>query len=107
MIIKINVIILTSKLKYYIEIKARYVLKYRYNVHGNIFNLELLLQNATGENMLRRFSLYGFSKNQQYYDYFLILAFKQMGLSYFLIGILIAFREIMINIYDKQSSFAR
>jgi len=50
--------------------------------------------------MLRRFSLYGFLKNQQYYDYFLLLAFIQMGLSYFIIGVLIAFREIMINIME-------
>jgi len=50
--------------------------------------------------VLRRFSLYGFLKNQQYYDYFLLLAFRQMGLSYFLIGLLIAFREIMINIME-------
>lgn len=50
--------------------------------------------------MLRRFSLYGFLKNQQYYDYFLLLAFRQMGLSFFLIGGLIAFREIMINIME-------
>jgi len=50
--------------------------------------------------MLIRFSLYGFLKNQQYYDYFLILAFIQMGLSYFMIGLLIAFREIMINIME-------
>ncbi|MFC1534746.1 MFS transporter [Thermodesulfobacteriota bacterium] len=53
--------------------------------------------------MLRRFSLYGFLKNQQYYDYFLLLAFRQMGLSYFLIGLLIAFREIMINIMEIPS----
>ena len=50
--------------------------------------------------MLRRFSLYGFLKNQQYYDYFILLAFRQMGLSYFIIGVLIAFREIMINIME-------
>jgi hypothetical protein len=50
--------------------------------------------------MIGRFSLYGFLKNQQYYDYFLILAFRQMGLSYFAIGILVAFREIMINLME-------
>jgi len=50
--------------------------------------------------MLRRFSLYGFLKNQQYYDYFLLLAFRQMGLSYFVIGLLIAFRELMINLLE-------
>ena len=50
--------------------------------------------------MLTRFSLYGFLKNQQYYEYFLLLAFRQMGLSYFVIGLLIAFREIMINLME-------
>ena len=50
--------------------------------------------------MLKRFSLYGFLKNQQYYDYFLILAFRQMGLSYFMIGTLIAFREVMVALME-------
>ena len=50
--------------------------------------------------MLTRFSLYGFLKNQQYYEYFLLLAFRQMGLSYFVIGLLIAFREVMINLME-------
>lgn len=50
--------------------------------------------------MLRRFSLYGFLKNQQYYDPFIVLAFLQMGLSYTLIGVLIAFREVMINVME-------
>lgn len=53
--------------------------------------------------MLTRFSLYGFLKNQQYYDYFLLLAFRQMGLSYFAIGVLVAFREVMINIMEIPS----
>ena len=30
--------------------------------------------------MIGRFSLYGFLKNQQYYEYFLILAFRQMDI---------------------------
>ena len=53
--------------------------------------------------MLFRFSLYGFLKNQQYYDPFLILIFLEKGLSYFLIGILVAFREICINIMEIPS----
>jgi MFS family permease len=60
-------------------------------------------ENADENSMLKRFSLYGFLKNQQYYDYFLLLAFRQMGLSYFMIGVLIAFREIMINIMEVPS----
>ncbi len=53
--------------------------------------------------MLKRFSLYGFLKNQQYYDPFIVLAFREMKLSFFMIGILIAFREIMINIMEIPS----
>ena len=53
--------------------------------------------------MLKKFSLYGFLKNQQYYEYFLLLAFRQMGLSYFVIGLLISFREIMINLMEVPS----
>lgn len=53
-----------------------------------------------GEKMLKRFSLYGFLKNQQYYDPFLWLAFLQMGLNYTMIGLLIAFREVAVNIME-------
>jgi len=50
--------------------------------------------------MLFRFCLYGFLKNQQYYDPFLILAFRQKDLSFAMIGILIGFREICINLME-------
>jgi len=50
--------------------------------------------------MLFRFSLYGFLKNQQYYDPFLILVFLEKGLSFTQIGLLIGFREICINIME-------
>ena len=53
--------------------------------------------------MLGRFSLYGFLKNQQYYDPFLILAFRQMELSFFMIGILVAFREVIANLMEIPS----
>jgi MFS family permease len=53
--------------------------------------------------MLFRFSLYGFLKNQQYYDPFLILVFLEKGLSFFMIGILIGFREICINLFEIPS----
>jgi hypothetical protein len=38
------------------------------------------------KNMLTRFSLYGFLKNQKYYEPFIILAFRDKGLSFFVIG---------------------
>ena len=53
--------------------------------------------------MLFRFSLYGFLKNQRYYDPFLILAFLEKGLSFFQIGILIGFREVCTNIFEIPS----
>ncbi len=50
--------------------------------------------------MLFRFCLYGFLKNQQYYDPFLILVFLQKGLSFGMIGVLIGFRAICINLTE-------
>ena len=50
--------------------------------------------------MLFRFSLYGFLKNQQYYEPFLVLAFLDKGLSFTMIGALIGFREICINLLE-------
>jgi MFS family permease len=50
--------------------------------------------------VIGRFSLYGFLKNQRYYEPFIILAFLEMGLNFTLIGMIIAFREIMINIME-------
>jgi MFS family permease len=56
--------------------------------------------------VLRRFSLYGFLKNQQYYEPFLILAFRAKGLSFFVIGLLVAFREAMVNLMEIPSGAA-
>ncbi|MBV6458430.1 MAG: hypothetical protein HONBIEJF_01557 [Fimbriimonadaceae bacterium] len=48
--------------------------------------------------MLFRFSLYGFLKNQRYFEPFLVLVFLEKGMSYFEIGTLIAFREACVNL---------
>ena len=53
--------------------------------------------------MLFRFSLYGFLKNQTYFEPFLILAFLEKDLSFFQIGILIGFREVCINLFEIPS----
>ncbi len=50
--------------------------------------------------MIARFSLYGFLKNQRYFEPFIILFFLQEGLSFTQIGFLIAFREVMIAIME-------
>jgi MFS family permease len=53
--------------------------------------------------MLFRFSLYGFLKNQRYFEPFLVLALIQMGLSFFEIGLLFGFRELAVNIIEIPS----
>lgn len=53
--------------------------------------------------MLFRFCLYGFLKNQRYFEPFLILIFLEKGLSFFQIGLLVAFREIVVNLFEIPS----
>jgi MFS family permease len=53
-----------------------------------------------GSAMLRRFCLYGFLKNQQYYDLFLLLAMMQKGLSFAQFGWLIGIRELAIFLME-------
>ena len=50
--------------------------------------------------MLTRFCLYGFLKNQQYFEPFLWLALLGKGLSFTQIGLLVGFREICINLLE-------
>ncbi len=53
--------------------------------------------------MIRRFSLYGFLKNQQYYEPFLILYLRDLGLSFTMIGVLIGYRAVLINLFEVPS----
>ena len=53
--------------------------------------------------MIKRFSLYGFLKNQRYFEPFIILFFLHSGLSFTQIGFLVAFRELFINLIEIPS----
>ncbi len=53
--------------------------------------------------MMWRFCLYGFLKNQRYFEPFLILAFMEWGLSFFAIGALVAVREVGTNALELIS----
>lgn len=53
--------------------------------------------------MIFRFSLYGFLKNQRYFEPFLVLVLIDKGFSFFLIGVLIAFRELTVNLLEIPS----
>ncbi len=53
--------------------------------------------------MLARFCIYGFLKNQRYYEPFWILIFLEKGLSFFEIGILFSFRAACVNLLEIPS----
>ena len=50
--------------------------------------------------MLFRFCLYGFLKNQRYFEPFLMLVFLQQGFSYFTIGLLVATQHLTVNLLE-------
>ena len=53
--------------------------------------------------MLGRFSLYGFLKNQRYHEPFFVLALVEQGLSFLDVGLLIAARELVVNLLEIPS----
>lgn len=58
---------------------------------------------AAEKRMLFRFSLYGFLKNQRYFEAFLVLAFMDKGLSFFAIGLLVGFGNLCANLLEIPS----
>ncbi len=50
--------------------------------------------------MYYKFRLYGFLKNLRFFDPFIILFFREMGLSFFEIGALFSIRELATNILE-------
>lgn len=53
--------------------------------------------------MIFRFSLYGFLKNQRYFEPFLFLAFLEKGLDFTQIGLLVAMRELTTGALEIPS----
>lgn len=53
--------------------------------------------------MLFKFSAYGFLKNLRFFEPFLYLFFLETGLSFFQIGVLIAIREVSVNLFEVPS----
>jgi len=52
------------------------------------------------DRMYPRFALYGFLKNLRFFDPFIILIFREVGLSYLQIGLLYAIRDVATNILE-------
>ena len=50
--------------------------------------------------MYRKFQLYGFLKNLRFFDPFIVLFFREMGLSFLQIGVLYSIREISVNVLE-------
>jgi len=53
--------------------------------------------------MIYRFSLYGFLKNLRFFEPFIILLFREDGLSFLQIGLLYSIRDIATNIMEIPS----
>jgi MFS family permease len=66
--------------------------------HPSLFRLV-----TEGISLLFRFSLYGFLKNQRYFEPFIILFFLENGLTFTLIGLLVAIREVSTNLMEIPS----
>ena len=52
------------------------------------------------DRMFYKFSLYGFLKNLRFFDPFMILFFREVGLSFFEIGSLLAIRDLSTNFLE-------
>lgn len=65
-----------------------------------------MAERAVRDGQLLRFIAYGFLKNQQYYAPFLVLMFRAAGLSFTVIGLLIGWRELLVNLLEIPSGAA-
>ncbi len=57
------------------------------------------------DRMLFRFSLYGFLKNLRFFEPFMLLMFRDGGLTFFQIGLLYSIRDIATNLLEIPAGF--
>ena len=57
------------------------------------------------DRMIFRFSLYGFLKNLRFFEPFMLLMFRDGGLSYLPIGLLYSIRDIGTNLLEIPAGF--
>ncbi len=62
-----------------------------------------ILDRAIKDRQYWKFSAYGFLKNLRFFDPFIVLYFLETGLTFFEIGVLFSFREIIINVFELPS----
>ncbi len=61
------------------------------------------MENFKKDTQFWKFAFYGFVKNLRFFDPYLILFFREVGISYFQIGVLFSIREIATNIFEIPS----
>jgi MFS family permease len=61
------------------------------------------MENFKKDTQFWKFAFYGFVKNLRFFDPYLILFFREVGISYFQIGVLFSVREIATNIFEIPS----
>jgi len=66
-------------------------------------NHGVIMERAVKDLQYWKFSAYGFLKNLRFFDPFIVLFFLDTGLSFLEIGLLVSFREIIVNIFELPS----
>lgn len=61
------------------------------------------MKSFTADIQYRKFALYGFLKNLRFFDAYILLFFRETGLSFALIGILFSIREVVTNLMEIPS----
>ena len=52
------------------------------------------------DKMFPRFALYGFLKNLRFFEPFMVLFFREQGMSFLQIGVLYAIRDVATNLLE-------
>ena len=63
------------------------------------------LKDIKSDFQIKKFCAYGFLKNLKFFEPYLLIFLMGKGISLFEIGILIAVREVLINVFEIPSGF--
>ena len=66
---------------------------------------EQAIKTITGAKIFKKFCLYGFFKNLQFFEPFLLIIFINWGLTLFQIGLLITIQEVFTYLFEIPSGF--
>ena len=78
------------------------------SVNGHTEGLKMLNEKQkkiTSDRQIKKFCAYGFLKNLKFFEPYLLIFLMGKGISLFEIGILIAIRETVVNVFEIPSGF--